>query len=133
LSRGAYKKLFKDLHGFVDDDFIPCAVTGERANDIHHIDARGMGGTKREESICNLIPVTRKVHDDLGDKSDHKVFLFEKNCDFILMRWLELKEEGRTNIVNKCIRHILERAWGGCMWSRLFKERYEFAWNEYRG
>lgn len=60
-------------------DFIPCEVCGAQAVDIHHIDCRGMGGSKHKDNIENLMAVCRKCHIDYGDKKEHKEFLIEKH------------------------------------------------------
>ncbi len=48
---------------------------GNRANDIHHIDARGMGGSKLKDNPENLIAVCRGCHDKYGDRKQHKEML----------------------------------------------------------
>jgi hypothetical protein len=47
------------------DDYIPCEVNGCtcRAVDIHHIDRRGMGGSKTKDYIENLVGLCRNHHD----------------------------------------------------------------------
>jgi 5-methylcytosine-specific restriction endonuclease McrA len=60
-------------------DFIPCEVCGTRATDIHHIQARGMGGTKEKDDINNLMALCRKCHIDYGDKKQHMDFLKSKH------------------------------------------------------
>ena len=44
------------------DDFIACTTCGGRAVDIHHIDARGMGGSKTKDFIENLAALCRVCH-----------------------------------------------------------------------
>lgn len=50
-------------------DFIPCEVCGNQAQDIHHIDARGMGGDPqgKKDVIHNLMALCRNCHDLYGD------------------------------------------------------------------
>jgi 5-methylcytosine-specific restriction endonuclease McrA len=50
-------------------------MCGQTANDIHHIEARGMGGSKLKDNIENLMAMCRKCHMDLGDKKEHKVMM----------------------------------------------------------
>lgn len=64
-----------DHFGFAGDDFIPCEVCGARAVDIHHINCRGMGGSKKKDTIDNLMAVCRQCHLEYGDKKDHMEFL----------------------------------------------------------
>ena len=47
------------------------------ANDIHHIHARGMGGTKQADNIENLMALCRNCHIEYGDKKQHIDFLVE--------------------------------------------------------
>ena len=47
------------------------------ANDIHHIHARGMGGTKQADNIENLMAICRNCHIEYGDKKQHIDFLVE--------------------------------------------------------
>ena len=61
--------------GYKKTDFIPCEVCGSQAVDIHHINARGMGGSKIADVIENLMGLCRKCHIDYGDKKQYKEFL----------------------------------------------------------
>lgn len=59
------------------EDFIPCEVCSRRAVDIHHIEARGMGGSNEKDHIENLMAVCRECHNKYGDKVDYKSMLKE--------------------------------------------------------
>lgn len=59
------------------EDFIPCEVCSRRAVDIHHIEARGMGGSNKKDHIENLMAVCRECHNKYGDKVDYKPMLKE--------------------------------------------------------
>ena len=49
---------------YVRDDVIICEhCKNKRANDIHHIDNKGMGGSKTKDYIENLIALCRKCHE----------------------------------------------------------------------
>lgn len=61
--------------GFGADSFIPCEVCGGRAVDIHHIDCRGMGGSKEKDEIGNLMALCREHHLFYGDKKQYTQFL----------------------------------------------------------
>jgi len=61
--------------GYKKTDFIPCEVCGTQAVDIHHIEARGMGGSKIADVIENLMGLCRKCHIEYGDKKQYKEFL----------------------------------------------------------
>ena len=63
--------------GYKKTDFIPCEVCGSQAVDIHHINARGMGGSKTADVIENLMGLCRKCHIEYGDKKQYKEFLID--------------------------------------------------------
>lgn len=72
-------KVYFEHFGYDQSDFIPCEICEAKAVDVHHIEARGMGGTKKEEDINNLMALCRKCHEDYGDKSQFKDYLKEKH------------------------------------------------------
>ena len=59
----AYTKIYMEFFGYSEADFIPCEVCGQRAVDIHHIDNKGMGGSKTKDHIENLMALCRGCHD----------------------------------------------------------------------
>lgn len=67
--------------GYKKTDFIPCEVCGSQAVDIHHIQARGMGGTNVKDTIENLMGLCRKCHIEYGDKKQHKEYLMSKHIE----------------------------------------------------
>ena len=69
--------------GYDVSDFITCEVCGSQAVDIHHINARGMGGTKQADTIDNLMAVCRKCHIEYGDKKIYKEYLQDIHNYFI--------------------------------------------------
>lgn len=72
-----HTKVYMKHFGYGVEDFIPCEVCGTRAVDIHHIDCRGMGGSKRKDTIDNLMALCRPCHLEYGDKKQHIDFLNE--------------------------------------------------------
>lgn len=77
-----------DAMGYDISDFIPCEVCEKaRASDIHHIEARGMGGTKKPDTIENLMALCRPCHIQYGDITDLKPKLKEIHA-------LRMKERG---------------------------------------
>lgn len=78
--------------------FFECERTGNRAVDIHHIISRGRGG---DDKIENLMALTRKQHQDYGDKQqyifqlllDHEMFLKEKGVKYNQDYMNELKQK----------------------------------------
>lgn len=69
--------------GYGIDDFIWCEVCGNKANDIHHIDCRGMGGGKDKDTIENLMAVCRMCHEKYGDKKEYIELLKQTHERFI--------------------------------------------------
>lgn len=63
--------------GYGIEDFIPCELCSNRAVDIHHIHCRGMGGTKEEDKIDNLMALCRQCHIEYGDKKHWIEYLKE--------------------------------------------------------
>lgn len=67
--------------GYDISDFIPCEVCGKTAIDIHHIEARGIGGSKQADNIENLMALCREDHIKYGDKKQYKDFLKCKHAE----------------------------------------------------
>lgn len=74
-----HTKIYLNHFKLKGEDFIPCEVCGAKAVDIHHIDSRGMGGSKGANTIGNLMAVCRKCHDKYGDKKQFRDMLVEKH------------------------------------------------------
>ena len=70
--------------GYDISDFIPCEVCGKTAVDIHHIEARGIGGSKDADSIENLMALCREDHLKYGDKKQYKEFLKDKHAEKLI-------------------------------------------------
>ena len=70
-----HTKVYLDHFGYDKSDFIPCEVCGAQAVDIHHIEARGMGGSKHADRIENLMALCRKHHEMYGDRKQWKDWL----------------------------------------------------------
>jgi hypothetical protein len=60
-----------------------CELCGGRMVDIHHIDCRGMGGSKDKDKIENLMGLCREHHLQYGDKKQYIEFLKEKHYEFM--------------------------------------------------
>lgn len=54
-----------------------------RAVDINHINARGMGGSKKKDTIENLMALSRENHEKYGDKKYYKKFLKKVHEEFL--------------------------------------------------
>jgi len=70
-----HTKVYLQGMGYDTTDFIPCEVCGGQAVDIHHIEARGMGGSKEADTIENLMALCRDCHTRYGDVKHHKEWL----------------------------------------------------------
>ena len=70
--------------GYDISDFIPCEVCGKTAVDIHHIEARGIGGSKEADNIDNLMALCREDHLKYGDKKQYKEFLKDKHAEKLI-------------------------------------------------
>jgi 5-methylcytosine-specific restriction endonuclease McrA len=78
-----HTKIYMKYFGYGVDDFIGCEVCGNKAVDIHHIDCRGMGGSKDKDTIENLMAVCRMCHEKYGDKKEYTELLKETHRRFI--------------------------------------------------
>lgn len=57
-----YKKIYFDYFGYGEQDVILCENCGKVAVDVHHIDSKGMGGSKTKDYIENLVALCRSCH-----------------------------------------------------------------------
>tara|TARA_R100000152_G_C6772265_1_gene199077 strand:+ start:1310 stop:1657 length:348 start_codon:yes stop_codon:yes gene_type:complete len=56
-------KIYIEFFDYVEGDFMPCEMMcGDRATDVHHIQRRGMGGSKTKDYIENLAGLCRDCH-----------------------------------------------------------------------
>jgi 5-methylcytosine-specific restriction endonuclease McrA len=63
-----HTKIYLEHFGYdVEDPFVPCEICEQRAVDIHHISARGMGGSHKKDEIENLMALCRECHIQYGD------------------------------------------------------------------
>jgi len=66
-----HTKIYLKEMNYHETDWIPCEMCGQTAVDIHHIEARGMGGSKDKDVIENLMALCRSCHNRYeGNKSD---------------------------------------------------------------
>lgn len=72
--------------GYHPTDFIPCETCESKAVDIHHIEARGMGGSKNKDVLENLMALCRWCHIEYGDVKAHKGFLKETHRSRMIQR-----------------------------------------------
>jgi len=74
-----HTKLYFQHFGYTIADFICCEVCRAKANDLHHIESRGMGGSKEKDVITNLMALCRDCHVRYGDRKEFKEFLVRKH------------------------------------------------------
>ena len=79
-----HKKVYFEATGLSPVEFVECEVCGGRAVDIHHIQPRGMGGSKSRDNIENLMAVCRPCHHeaDFGTKLS-KEYLYEIHLQYL--------------------------------------------------
>lgn len=70
-----YTRTYLNYFGYDETDFIPCEVCNKQAVDIHHIQAKGIGGSKTKDNIENIMALCRECHIKYGDKKQYKEFL----------------------------------------------------------
>lgn len=64
-----------DAYGYDESSFIPCEICDNEAQDIHHIERRGMGGSKEKDFPENLMALCRTDHNSYGDIEQFKELL----------------------------------------------------------
>ncbi len=70
-----HTKVYFKAFGYDTNSWIGCEVCGGTAVDIHHIESRGMGGSKHADTIENLMALCRECHVEFGDKKHYKELL----------------------------------------------------------
>lgn len=82
-----HTKIYFEYFGFDVGDFVACEICGKKATEIHHIEARGMGGdpSGSKDSIENLQAICRSCHLEFGDHTDMKDKL--KDIHFNYMKY----------------------------------------------
>lgn len=72
-----HTQIYLATFGYDVSDWIPCEVCNSTAVDIHHIESRGMGGSKKSDEPSNLMALCRKCHEFYGDKKEFVQYLKE--------------------------------------------------------
>ena len=80
-----HTKIYLKYFNYGIEDYIACEVCDSKAVDIHHIEARGMGGSKTKDTIENLQALCRQCHIFFGDKEQYLQFLKDKH-DAVIRR-----------------------------------------------
>lgn len=79
-----HTKIYMKFFGYDISDFMPCEVCGGPGVDLHHIDARGMGGSNNKDGISNLMLLCRRHHIEYGDKVQWMDYLQTQHRKFLL-------------------------------------------------
>ena len=78
-----YIKIYFKFFKKTIEDIIFCEVCGAKAVDIHHIEQKGMGGSKTKDYIENLIALCRTCHENAHANILTKDFLKQKHANYI--------------------------------------------------
>lgn len=86
-----YKKIFLEFWELETIDFINCINPNclKTSVDLHHIDNKGIGGSKKKDYIENLAPCCRLCHDKAHDYKEFNQFIKKR-----LLFCIELKKQG---------------------------------------
>ena len=57
-----HTRIYMNYFDYGIEDFIGCEMCGAKAVDIHHIEPKGMGGSKTKDFIANLVALCRSCH-----------------------------------------------------------------------
>jgi 5-methylcytosine-specific restriction endonuclease McrA len=76
-------KIYIEHFKYALDDFIPCTTCGSKAVDIHHIQRRGIGGSKNKDYIENLAALCRGCHDKAERNKEFNQQVKEKHLKLL--------------------------------------------------
>jgi len=79
-----HTKIYTSFFGYISPSEIPCEICTAPAVDIHHIEPRGMGGSKLKDFIENLMGLCRNCHDDAEGHVYTKEELVAIHLNFII-------------------------------------------------
>lgn len=57
-----HTKIYLNYFNYDETDFIGCENCNKKATEIHHLEIKGMGGSKTKDYIENLIAICRDCH-----------------------------------------------------------------------
>ncbi len=104
-------KIYNDAFGYKVGDYRACELTGREGTDIHHIEARQMGGDPEgnKDRIENLMALNRTDHIKYGDVNKYKAFLFRKHKEHLIrygvkfdVKYIDSRIEYFEKYYNKC-------------------------------
>ena len=77
-------KIYLDAFGFDGLSPLECEACNRwNGTDVHHIEARGMGGSKHADTIDNLMLLCRECHIRYGDKKQFKDWLKRVHAQYM--------------------------------------------------
>lgn len=71
-----HTKIYLNASGLNPGEPVNCEICGMPATEIHHIQRRGMGGSKTADVPENLMAVCHDCHVRYGDKVAYKRWLY---------------------------------------------------------
>jgi hypothetical protein len=72
-----HTRIYLEFHGYQIPEDVTCEMCGRMAVDIHHIQAKGMGGNPEADCIGNLIGLCRDCHEKAHSGEITKETLYE--------------------------------------------------------
>ena len=79
-----HTKVYMQFFDYGETDFVMCEMCQQdRAVDIHHLDSRGMGGSKNKDYIENLMGLCRDCHIKAESDSSFNMFCRIKHLELV--------------------------------------------------
>jgi 5-methylcytosine-specific restriction endonuclease McrA len=79
-----HTKVYMTFFDYGETDFVMCEFCQQdRAVDIHHLDSRGMGGSKNKDYIENLMGLCRECHIKAESDSSFNMFCRIKHLELV--------------------------------------------------
>ena len=79
-----HTKVYMTFFDYGETDFVMCEFCQQdRAVDIHHLDSRGMGGSKNKDYIENLMGLCRDCHIKAESDSSFNMFCRIKHLELV--------------------------------------------------
>ena len=77
-----HTKIYMQFFDYGEQDFVMCEMCQQdRAVDVHHIQSRGMGGSKEKDFIENLVGLCRECHIKAESDSSFNMFCRIKHLE----------------------------------------------------
>jgi hypothetical protein len=82
--------IYYSTFGYDTGDFIPSELSGNKAVDVHHIIRAGAITYEKATHPLNLMALTRKEHEDYGDRKDALDDLIETHLYFCINKGVDV-------------------------------------------